>query len=160
MGFRSAVPIISGGGGGGAAYTAPIARQQLTGNAVNIANGAGGVLTWDHAFGPDVLLDLTDPTLPAIITAGVYCVAVSVAGTGLTVGGNFNVVLALDYSNEDAEIQTASAPSVAGNTSPRVVLTGTYYMAALGTLRVVATNEDGAAARDLTLGVAIVQRIS
>jgi hypothetical protein len=153
------VPIISGGGGG-SPYTAPITRQTLTGDSVTVATGAFGVLTWNHVFGPNVLLDRTDTAKPAIITSGVYVVAVEFVGTGLTAGGNFSASLDLDRDNEDAVVAGNAPPSVVGATSPQLVLTNAYYIAAGGTIRASVTSNDGAADRGFRIAVAYVQRVS
>lgn len=135
------------------------AREQIRGNAVTIANGATGSLTWDTKLSGSDLLDLTDPANPAVITAGVYAVTIRVGNFGLTVGGTFFAEFDLDLNGEDPEVIPTSPPSVAGQTHPTIVASMTYYIPAGGVINVTVGNNDGANAVDFTL-FAVVQRVS
>ncbi len=144
-------------GGGGGVTT----REQLhaAGN-VTIANGANGVLTWAKSTGSD-LVDLTDPTAPAIVTAGVYAVGIQVAPAGaITTGGSFIAKLELDANGEDPEIDVTSAAATAAVNQPRVGNWLTYYIPAAGVIVVTVANLDGVASVDYRLSFASIQRIS
>lgn len=138
-------------GGGG---SQPTTRAQYGGNAVTIADGNSASVTWDTKFLGDALLVLTDPANPAIVTAGVYAVAVTVTASAMTAGGDFVVILNLDNDNDDP---TAAGASTDAN---GCAVTLVYYIPAGGTIVVQVRNHDGAASRDFTLSSAVVQRLS
>jgi hypothetical protein len=142
-------------------YTPPAqvfsTRELITGNNVNIANAAGGTLTWDTAAGT-ALMDLTDPTGPAFLAAGIFALAVQVTVSALTAGGYFVAQLTNDA---DAATVTAFSPAAtAVLTVPSVSLSLTRYFAFGTKLTLQVTNFDGAAARDFHIISVSVQRIT
>ncbi len=139
----------------------PITREQLGGNNVTIANGAGAPLTWDSVFSGTPLLDITVPAAPTIVTSGTYAVTLQIGPQGaMTAAGNYRVKLELDATGEDPTIYDTSAPSNANDAEPQVSLGMTYYIPAGGTIVVTVYNHDGAASVDFAINNAIVQRLS
>jgi hypothetical protein len=142
-------------GGGGS-----IQREQITGHAVSINNGATGTLTWDTQASGDALLDLSVPALPTVIAAGVYAFTLWVApGAPLTAAGGFRVIFDPDLNGEDPGVAQDSSVSGAEAT-PNVTLSETYYMAAGATLQVRVVNNDGVNASNFSLLLGVVQRLS
>jgi hypothetical protein len=148
---------------GGSSYTPPTARQGFgTSTGVSIANGGNARLAWDgQSYGPNVLLDRTDPTIPVITTAGIYAVlAVVVPGENMTAGGSFQVSLGLDTDDTDASAFIESPAATAGALTPNVSIGLTWYMPAEATIRLNVRNHDGVAERLFEVASAQVQRIT
>lgn len=137
----------------------PGAPELLHGGAVSIGNGAQGAPTWNTVDSGPALLDLTVPDTPTIITAGVYSVAVTVAGNTLTLGGKFNASLFLGLAYEH-EMRTSSTPSNAADNTMDVTLLLVAYLAAGAVVNINVTNQDGVSARNFNLYSAVVQRLS
>jgi hypothetical protein len=152
--------VVTGGGGGGGTYTPPTGRALFTTNSyVSIANGAATALTWD-AINPQTILDLTDPTFPAVITAGIYAVSVGVGTSDpITVGGYYALDLTVGGAAA-ADTNADSPPSGAANQTPNTFIACTYYIPVGGGISLSCRNHDGAAARHFGLFEAAVQRIT
>ncbi len=154
------MPYVSGNLGD-VAYVPPITRAQYSGNDVSIANGAAGTLTWDTKVSGTALLNITVPSIPTIVTAGVYAVSVWIApAAGLTLNGNYEVTLSLDAAGDNAPFDGTASPSVAGATVAALELTGVYYIPAGGQITAVLGSNDGVSTRNFAINTAVVQRIS
>jgi hypothetical protein len=144
-------------GGGGSQPV--ITREQLGGNAVTVADGTNGLLTLDTGFGPDALLDLSDPSGPLFIAAGVYAVTIGVRpSNAVSPGGSFEFEFLLDVNGESPVIGqsgTPAQPSSAGQISASM----TYYCPAGAELRIIAYNNDGGQSLDFS-AYGNVQRLS
>jgi hypothetical protein len=114
-------------------------------------------LTWGTSSGPDTLLDLTTPTLPTIITSGIYAFTLALRASGVTLGGYFLVDVELDVAGEDYGYEIASNVATAADTSTALA-SAVMYLAATMQVKVAVTNRDGASARDFTL-FSLVQRV-
>lgn len=151
-------PTSSRGSGGSAA---PETREELFGNAVSVANAASGALTWDTSIGPDSLLTLTVPSLPTVITAGVYAVTIDVvASVSMTADGYFEVFLHLDNTGFNQATRTDTRLATAAGPTPRLSLALAWYCPAGSQIRADVFNRDGAATRTFALDNASVQRLS
>jgi len=146
-----------------AVVTAPLPTTErellTTPGSTNIGNGFNADLPWAYLQG-DVLLDLSTPTLPTVIEAGIYAVTLGVQGSALTVGGIYQVIFWMDQTGDSAMVVASSPPSVTADPDPEVTVAMTYYVPAGGILEVAVVNGDGVAARDFNLNSAVVQRIT
>lgn len=146
---------IAGGGGGGST-----AREQLSGNAVTIPASSNSLLTFDNALSGDTLVDLTDPSNPAIIDTGVYVVALYVSPDApMTAGDAFQAILALDAAGENAQIAGANTAGTV-TTFPYQPLTLAYYIPAGGTITANVFNLSAVTTYDFSIPGCVIQRIS
>jgi hypothetical protein len=138
----------------------PVTQEQVTGASTAVANGASTILTWDTKGAGDTLLDLTAPTAPTVVTAGVYSVAtVFFALSELTAAGSFVAALDLDLNGEDPQVVATSPGQIAGRGGLYVALANTWYLPAAAVLQARVTNLDGVASRNFRID-AFLQRIS
>jgi hypothetical protein len=122
----------------------------------SIANGDFSALVWTKDTG-DTLLNLTVPTLPTIITSGIYAFNSQVYASTFTVGGYFQAQLDLDLDGADwAPVVTSALATAAAY--PVVALPVTMYLTAGMKVRILVSNFDGVAARDFSQAT-LVQRI-
>lgn len=136
----------------------PTTREQFgTGASTTVADNANDPLPWGAKFSGDDLLDVSTPTAPTVIAAGVYVVACTFARTGaaMTANGTWQAGLELDEQGEDAAILGDGTDKTL-----RVGLSLTYYIPAGGTIRAGIWNRDGAGPCDWKLENQIVQRLS
>lgn len=156
---QAAIAEVAAEAGAG---SAPITREELDGPNLLIADGDTGALGWSNGGSPDSLLDLTTPTSPTVITAGVYCFTVTVAAfSTLSVGGLFRVQLQLDRSGFNASQYVDSRVGVGVNLSPLACITFPWYMPAGAKVEVWVTNLDGGALdKTFSIYTAHVQRLS
>ncbi len=146
-------PPRGAAGAAGATYTAPITRERLSGNAVTVAAGNSGNITWNTSNGPSSLLDVTNPATPVIVTTGVYAVAISVYPDALPTPGSCRLRLLLDLNGEDVEVATDFAGYNAS-------LACAYYLPAGAVIVADAANGELATSHTFTLQVGSVQRLS
>lgn len=152
----SVEPAAPGEGGG----SQPVTHEAFSGLGLTVADGDTAPLKWEHSAG-DVLVDLTDPQLPVVLTAGVYGVSVSAYGANLTAGGFFGLTLEFDYNDLDQSVGTHSRQAGTGDdASPQVALSLTYYLPANAVIAASAWNRDGVSSRVFTIGHAYIQRIA
>jgi hypothetical protein len=130
-----------------------------TGPSNGIADGANEPLGWVRDTG-DVLVDLTDPFFPVIITEGVYAVTVGVSGASLTAGGYFSPELVFDYDGAYQAVSPTSPAATAVLTSPIAEVSLTYYLPAGAKLALNAYNFDGTTSRNFSIVQAYIQRIA
>jgi len=152
------MPISNGGGGGGAVEVTT--RESLnTGGTVLIANAGQARMPWAHAA-DSVLVDLTDPTAPAVIASGVYaCSVIVFPADPMTAGGFWNLDFELDFFGA-AQNVNQDAPATAADVQPPLPLSLTYYIPAGGQIVAAVTNNDGVAAINFR-GVAMyIQRLA
>jgi hypothetical protein len=142
--------------GGGAtpeygAYSSP--------SATTIANGANAVLPWEFAGDGVELLDLTDPTFPTVITAGVYAVAgyARLLDGPLTAAGIAFGQLSLGDAGVQAFVYGGFNPVGFEQTFN---MTGVAVLDAGEVLSVIVINADGVAAHDFRIGAFYVTKIS
>lgn len=127
---------------------------------VSVANGANALASLT-AQGGDTLLNLTVPTRPTIITAGVYIISVWYAANGVTAGGSIAGTFDFDPDNVDQQFRMTSPSSDAGNGGNLSMCVSVAYKFAAGvpwTFRM--QNNDGVSARNLGLDTVTVSRIS
>jgi hypothetical protein len=146
--------------GGSAAVTA---RAQYEGVPITVNGGfASGSVTWDDKITGDALIAPGDlpATVPPLVTAGVYDVAVTVRSeSALTAGKGFLVALHLDKNSDDAVSRTLGTDG--GGDKSYVTVSSCYYIHAGGSggIRVEVINYDSVA-RDFSLWSATIQRLS
>lgn len=135
--FRGLIPT-AGGGSSGAALQDKAAIYVDNGT-VTLVAGVPKVVGWQLNSG-DALLDLTAPTLPKIITSGLYCFAVAYGGSGFPAGAALIGELTL---NGTTSLAVGTAFPRGTNTADHWGYTGmTRYLAAGKTIQLTLTNED------------------
>lgn len=140
----------------------PLGSEAVGGNQTSVANGASGALEWAFSFG-DELLDLTDPTTPTVVDAGVYLVSVSIQpGTDMTDAGWFSAALTLDSTGDiwPAGVTEDGPAAAAGHTKPSVAVSFCWYIPAGGALNVTVANNDGVQDLDFTIEGGSVVRLT
>lgn len=139
----------------GGAIGAPLQAEYLLTDP-SIADSATAPLAWDHGHSGAVLLDLTAPTFPAALVAGIYIATASVSpGGNLTSGGDYIVDLSLNGVLTAAA--TAQSPAaVVTKTEPAMAVTTAGLLRAGDVLVLTVRNRDGAAARPYGARVDIV----
>jgi hypothetical protein len=153
----TAATAKAGGGGGG---SQPITHEAFASGPSNgINDGESEPLGWVRDTG-DVLVDLTDPLFPVIVTEGVYAVTVGVTTTNLTAGGYFSTELVFDYDGAYQAVSPTSPTATAVLTNPTVVVSLTYYLPAGAKLALNAYNFDGVATRNFQIVQAYIQRLA
>lgn len=151
--FGGAWFTIGGGGGGGST-----AREKLTGSAVTIPAGTDALLTFDSSSG-DTVVDLTDPSHPAIIDSGVYVVGLYVGETTPMIpADSYLSILSLDAAGENAQI--AGTTTVGADSFPNGPLTLAYYIVAGGTITLDVFNQSLTNDYDFNVASCVIQRIS
>lgn len=150
----AASEALSGGGGGSPLVTE---AGNYSGPTTNIADTNSAALSWEILDAGDDVLDVTAPTLPVARKAGLFIVQLEVVPTAFTTGGSVLCDLTFDY-NGDAPLISASGVGGAGE-PPRVLIAGSYVLAAGGAMQLFVTNLDGVAARDFAVKNAFVARI-
>ncbi len=138
------------------------ARERIVGDHVEVGNNTAYTnLTWDTKQDGDDLLDLTDPSAPTAIVAGVYAVSVAIqVFDSMTVGGNYSAVLDLDRDGDvSTEMIVTSAPASALNASPSLSINATYFVPAGGVISVAILNQDGVSAINFFLDQAAIVRL-
>lgn len=121
----------------------PITRATyVTGSRVSVDPAAYVQLPWTQGSG-DALLDLTDPSNPTIVAAGVYALSAVFTGIDLTAGASFYSELDLDSSGEDAEAYAVS-PAAAG-AATTMALACVYYIPTGGVVQASVENHDSVA---------------
>lgn len=155
------MPIFSGGGGG-SSYAPPTARTQYGKTNTTVNNGVTfAPLAWGARNGGTTdLLNLTVPTLPTVLTGGIYSVTlIAAATTAMTAGGWISTSLEMDQANDDAQLTINSALASASLAGPACLVTMTYYVPAGGIIAVSLSNVDGV--QNLAFSfVAMVQRLT
>jgi hypothetical protein len=124
-----------------------------------IANNDFLALDWNLALTPgDVLLNLTVPALPTIVTTGNYAFNVQVfSSTTFTAGGYFQAQLELDLAGADwATIVTSPLATAAAN--PVAPIPVTMYLLAGMQVKLSVSNFDGVKSIDFTHNT-LVQRV-
>lgn len=129
--------------------------EQITGNAVTIADGGNDSLTWNTPSGAS-LLNLAVPGVPTVVTAGVYAVTVTCTPGAITAAGYYTLELVLDGS----QFASVSSPAAsAADPSPVTSLSCTSFISAGGQVEAAVTNHDGSASVDFTLTLGVVQAL-
>lgn len=135
-------------------------NASYSGSPLSAPNNATTYLTWDSLGAGSALLDLTDPSAPTVLVAGIYSVTASIEdSTAVTVGGGLQVVLHLDHSNQDAVCEATYGVGSRADGRYLTSLNNTFYIPAGGVIAVTIFNADGAVAHDVHLREAIIQRV-
>lgn len=145
---------------GGSSSTATTDHEGLNGSAVNVANGAAKTFTWAYVLG-SALLDLTVPTAPTIVTAGVYAISVCAhPSADLTAGGAWELELSPDTDIGLPPTALGTAAASTARPRPYITVGMTWYLPAGTAIYAYAHNYDGAATRTFGIFDAMVQRLS
>lgn len=149
-------PVVIGGGSGGGFQTAH--TETAIGDPVNIGAAANALLPiGDISIEQDgTIIEISDPTHPTVIEAGIYSITAEVDYAGGTAVGYAVYSFNMDYNNN----QWNSSPTVVLGTDPSAVsISLTTYMPAGGVflLRVI---NNGDAAGDFNYGYCEIQRIT
>lgn len=134
------------------------ASASYSGSPVTIADNANAALTWTTKIAGAALLDLSTPTAPAVLAAGLYTVSVYVTPNApMTVAGYCVVSLRFDFGGVGVAVVGESPPAGAANESatPRAAACGAYYLEPGMTLAALLTNRDGAQGLDFVLSALI-----
>jgi hypothetical protein len=120
-------------------------------------------LPWTNVDGSpsgDVLLDVTTPGSPTVITAGVYAISAFVMpDEALTLGATYQAELDLDLNGADPSMCHDSAPASAAQPQPCVTISQTFYFPA-GAVLAVGINNFDSVDRPFRILRASVQRLS
>lgn len=150
------MPIVIGGGGG-SSYSPPTTRGVYdNGGPTTVPTATPTNLPWVFDYG-DAVLNLTDPTQPLIIAAGVYAVTgwmlpgASYAGQLVTI----SLALGVDANADFAETQLQIDSPVVNNL---YLLTGTYYCRTAS--KILANVAQNAMADQTWTWAAYIQRIT
>ncbi len=138
-------------------------RAIYTSSGTNINNAASALLPFTtQVVGSDPLLDISAPTQPTIVTAGVYAFSGVVSSqASLTAGGNLFIALRLNPAGMNPtalEIDLLGYPAAAAG-GAFVPLAATYVLPAGAVVEIEVTNLDGVQAQAIDLKLA-VQRLS
>jgi hypothetical protein len=134
----------------------PHTQEVFYGGPFSIGNTVQSTLAWPTGT-HDALLDLAVPTLPAVITTGIYAVTAYFYGADFTNGGYFQARLELDTAGEDVFCSLTSGLQTP-NANVQVTLAATWYLAAGMTMQLQIISYDGVATRNFYSSV-YVQRI-
>lgn len=148
----SRVPLTGGGG-------LTVAQEIILGDNVSVANGDAGSLTWDTVAAGDEILDLTDPSLPVIATAGTYMFVAAINSETITAGGSYQAVLE-DNTGAINSTQDSASSDVGNGGVPTVTLTGIGLLEIGGSLSLNVTNHDGVAAVNFKILQATILKLS
>lgn len=146
--------VLTADGSGGLSFADNAANGvegYWTGNAVTIANGSTGALTFDTLGEGTALLDTTTPDAPAFVSAGTYAVTIVVSGPVLTAAGY--ALAAISSTDFFAPVSFTLYPAATWSVA------GTLVAAEGDPLLVNVTNHDGTASRAFTLEQAIVVKL-
>jgi hypothetical protein len=155
----AAVAAKRSGGGGAAIQTH---NYYSNGGGDTVPTATPTLLHWVDAGGETPLLSLTIPTVPAVVTAGVYAVGLTVLSIdGAFAGKTMAVQLELDASNDDVSAATCvpldTAMVLSANRVAAAVAV-TYFVPDAGTIWATVEHDIG---EDHVFGLmAIVQRLS
>lgn len=138
--------------GGAAPHTQEVFNAPNT----TVANNAQVTLEWGTGSG-DSLLNVTAPTLPTIITTGIYAFSLTINSGDFTTGGYFVGTLEVDPDGTDVYMRGVSNKSTA-DAGPSVPLTVIWYATAGMQVKVQVLNVDGVASRDFNFAC-YVQRV-
>lgn len=146
---------------GGSGYTPPTAREVIHGSNVIVADGGDEPLTFDTKISGDNLLDISTPASPLVVVAGIYAVSITVGiDASMTDGGSYYAEVRLDSGGDNAVFLTTAAPATTAQLSPRLCVSGTYYIPTGGGIVVSVENRDGAQALPFFIFSGVVQRIT
>jgi hypothetical protein len=128
--------------GGGSGVVTLGNKTGTYGSAVgaNIASGANADLDWTHSGG-DAVLDVSTPTQPSIIVAGLYWVGISIQGSGFGASKSLAGTFTTSYGIGLEGIATANKTST-NDVLLSVFIGGAQYMPANTIITANATNMD------------------
>lgn len=156
VGLATAAEAIAASSGGGAAAF----RNTYTGTAAGVADHTFTRLPFSAAqddSGTGVL-DLTDPTQPLTLTAGIYAVTATVRALGAPAAGT-TCSIEIDFDEEGVDWPSASTTAPLDGASGRYAsITAIYYMPAGAVLQVGVVHDDDSQTLSFEL-TASVQRI-
>jgi hypothetical protein len=126
-----------------------------TSGGTTIANGANALLPFAAFEGGTATLNISTPTHPLVLKAGLFVVTAEVTLTSvLTAGGSFGLTLTLDFTGEAIEMK-----NVAVSDSGVCEVSNSWVMAAGAQFRLLCRNFDGAASRDFYIENATISRV-
>lgn len=132
-------------------------------NAVEVPDRTETFLTWDgdNIAGDSGLLDLTDPTVPIVVEAGVYAASVNIFPvSAFSPGSTYQLELVFaDLAASGPVILVDCAPATVDKTGPLTAASLTWWLPAGGTIKVVIANMSDLSAQSFGM-TAVVQRIS
>lgn len=124
---------------------------------VAITDGSTDPLTWDALDSGEALLDLSDPTGPTVIAAGVYAITAPITPTTDITAAGFYFARLLAGSVQ----ATGSSPAAsAADAQPALTLTAIATLTAGAPITVSVNSNDGAATVHYKLDAPSVQRLA
>ncbi len=149
--------VLTADGAGNATWETGDGSQPIqavySGNAVSIANAAGGTPTFDSLDSGTELLDRTDPAAPVFLADGTYAFCYTVSCSALTPGGLFTLNAYNGATFDQVAFVALSATLPATVTIVMHAAAGDLLGASLG-------NQDGVASRDFNLQGAILTKLA
>jgi hypothetical protein len=137
--FPGVKAVVSGGSGGAALQNKAAIYSSST--SFSLAAGVPTKVDWSLDAG-DVLLDLSDPFNPEILTTGLYCFSVAYGGSGFPAGASLEGELTFQATTA---LGVGTSVPRGTNTADHYGFTGmTRYLAANTIVTLVLTNLDTA----------------
>ena len=144
---------------GGGAPNGGKSKAQYVGNNVSIAPNFNADLTWDTLLVGDALLDISTPTAPTVIHAGIYAVTVWAMGVLGGVGESYTLWLRVDEAGDDAwSKMDVNYPGAAAEIYSQVTLV--YFLPAGAVIRANVRMGSNGADRVAALREGTLQRLS
>jgi hypothetical protein len=130
------------------------AQGRYDGLTASIADGASGSISWAFGAGTE-LLDLTDPLSPAFVADGTYAISFAVVTGALSAAGFYNVNVDIDHGGSGL----FHGLVVPIDPATEACFSATINLSAGDTITITIDNNDGSAARVITMTQAILVKL-